>query len=325
MFLWEGAVRKVIAFVAAMLLCLGSGQAATWPSGPVTLIVPYGPGGTSDNVARLAADKLSRSLGQPVIVENKPGASGMIGTAFAARAKPDGYTLLLVNNATLVIQPLVSSSVPYDPQKNLTFIASMLDAQQFIGVSAKFGTADVAAMIEKLKASPGKYNYGSAGSGSFGNFCGEFFKLATGTDMQHVPYKGSGAALLDLMAGRIQVEFDPVVTTQAKNGVNVLAVMSDRRFPGAPDVPTMAELGYPQLVLPGWFGIGGPAGLPADITDKIAAILMAAVKEPDVIERATSWGLQVAPHGPADSAAMLAADLRRYADIRAKAHIDVVQ
>ena len=318
-------MRKVVAFVTAMLIGLASAQAASWPSGPITLIVPYGPGGTSDNVARLMADRLSRALGQPVIVDNKPGASGMIGSTFAARAKPDGYTLLLVNNATLVIQPLVSTSVPYHPQTDFTFIASILDAQQFIGVSSKFGTPTFAAMIEKIKASPGKYNYGSAGSGSFGNFSGEFFKLVTGTDIQHVPYKGSSPALLDLLAGRIQVEFDPVVTTQAKNGVDVVAVMSTRRFPGAPEVPTTVELGYPQLVLPGWFGIAGPAGLPADITDKVAAILTAAVQEPSVVERATNWGLQVAPHGPAESAALLADDLRRYAEIKAKAQIETVQ
>ena len=316
---------RFLAALIAMVVATCPVHAQVWPAGPLTLIVPYAPGGTSDNVARLAADRLSRALGQPVIVDNKPGAGGMIGTALAAHAKPDGYTLLLVNNATLVIQPLVSANVPYAPEKDFTFIASMLDAQQFIGASAKFGTPTLAAFIDKLKANPGKFNYGSAGSGSFGNFSGEFFKLVTGTDFLHVPYKGSNPALLDLIANRIQAEFDPVVTSQSKSGVDVLAVMSDRRFAGAPEVPTTVELGFPQLVLPGWFGIGGPKGIPPEITAKIAAILMDAVNEPGMAERAIGWGLQAAPRGTAESTAMLAEDLRRYADIKARAHIETVQ
>lgn len=318
-------MQSIIAALFAAWAVLAPARAAPWPTSPITLIVPYGPGGTSDNVARLAADRLSRALGQPVIVDNKPGAGGMIGTAMAARAKPDGYTLLLVNNATLVVQPLVSANVPYNPESDFTILATMLDAQQFIGVSAKLGTPTLAALINKLKANPGKYNYGSAGSGSFGNFSGEFFKLATGTDIQHVPYKGSGPALLDLIADRIQVEFDPIVANQGKNGVDVLAVMSDRRFSGAPDVPTTVELGFPQLVLPGWFGIAGPRGMKPELAEQVAAILTTAMKEPGMTERATSWGLQVAPRGPKESAALLADDLHRYADIKAKTNIVTVQ
>jgi tripartite-type tricarboxylate transporter receptor subunit TctC len=304
-----------------LLLCATAAQAQSWPSRTITLVVPYPPGASSDLAGRIMADKIGAALGQTVIVENKAGAGGSIGSAAVSAATPDGYTLLMGNNASTVIYSVMSKAPRYNALRDFTPIAQLARSDQYIGVNADLPVKTLQDLIALAKSQPGKLNFGSAGLGSAGHFSGEQFKLQTGTDLFHVPYRGSAAALTDLIAGRVQVMFDPVVVTQKGSGVRVLASSGAQRSKTTPDVPTTTESGLPDYTSSGFFGLFGPPGLPKEITNRLAAIIVEAAADPKVQDILVNAGLAAEGLGTDAFIARIKAADAQYRDIKERSKI----
>jgi tripartite-type tricarboxylate transporter receptor subunit TctC len=314
------AMVALLLWTCAMSL---DAHAQQWPSRPITLVSPYPPGGTNDLVGRLFADRLAAKFGQPIVVENRAGAAGIVGSLAVARAAPDGYTLLMANNAVLVIQPLLNAQAKYDGSESFTPIICLAVAYQFVGVNGGLAVASMADLIALAKKSPGKLNYGSAGNGSFGNFSGELLKLLAGIDILHVPYRGSAPAVTDLVSGQVQVVFDPLVVSQIEGGrVKVLGTTAPNRLRRYPEVPTMREVGLPEFDLAGWFGIVGPAGLPKEIAQKIAQAAAEFAKDPEIVAKLETAGLVVDTKLPDEFTALIKADAAKYSDIKQRARIE---
>lgn len=294
----------------------------SWPKKPVTVVSPYNAGGTNDTVARLVADRLQKALGQPFVVENRPGAAGIIGTQSVMRAAPDGYTLLSGNNGCLVVQSAGRVPSPYDPLTQTTPVAKVADAAQFISISSDLPVKTVGEFIELARKQPGKLNFSSSGVGSFGHFLGEYLKLVAGIDLLHVPSKGSAAALTELMAHRVQMMIDPLPLTQIQDGrLRVLATLNTQRFERYPQIPTMTESGGPAMDLNGWFGLVGPAGLPPAVTARLAEVCRTLRGDAELRKAWLGAGL-IADIETGDAfARRLKSDLARTAEIRAKAQI----
>jgi tripartite-type tricarboxylate transporter receptor subunit TctC len=304
----------------------GAGWSQAWPTRPVTIVSPYPPGGTNDVVARALADRLPPLLGQPVLVENRPGAAGIIGSQSVMRAPADGYTLLAGNNGSHIVQPLVSSQAKYDALRDFTPVTRLVAAAQFIGVNSDLPAKNLQEFLALLKREPGKYNYSSSGSGSVGNFSGEWLKMVAGIDVVHVPFKGSAQALTELMAGRVHFMIDPLVLSQVKSGrVRVLATTSPERFPGHPDIPTMREAGLPEFDLMGWFGLFGPAGLPREVAQKLAQASATVFADAELKARLPASGVVAATTTPEGFVAIIRRDQERFADIKRRANIQAVE
>lgn len=295
-----------------------------WPSRAVTIISPYNPGGTNDVVARLMADRLQKTLGQPFIVENRPGAAGVVGTQTVIRAKPDGYTLLSGNNGALIIQAAGRETPPFDPVKQLTPIVKLVDASQFLAISSQVPARSVGELVAYIKKNPGKLNFSSSGIGSFGHFMIEYLKMVAGLDIVHVPAKGSAAALIELMAGRIQLMIDPLVLTQISDSrIRVLATLSPQRVESYPQLPTIVESGGPALDLTGWFGLVGPAGLPGDVVDRIAGVGRDLLNDADARKTLQGSGLEPSSLAGKAFGELMASNFRKVTDIRVRAKIDL--
>ena len=293
-----------------------------WPSRPVTIISPYAPGGTNDTVARLVADRLQKALGQPFVVDNKPGAAGIVGAKLVMGAKPDGYTLLAGNNGGLIIQAAGRVPSPYDPVTQLTPIMKVATAMQFISISSDLPVKTVGELIAYARKNPGKLNFSSAGIGSFGHFLAEYLKMLAGIFVVHVPARGSAAALTEMMAHRVHMMIDPLPLTQASdNRIRILAAVSPQRYEAYPHIPTIKESGGPDIDLTGWFGLEGPAGLPADIVAKIVAVGRTLDTDAEARKILTTGGL-IPAHlsGPAFTE-LMRGDLKKVADIRTRAKI----
>jgi tripartite-type tricarboxylate transporter receptor subunit TctC len=272
-------------------LALVAGTARAWPDKPLRIVVTFAPGGASDIVARTISEPLSKALGQPVVVDNKPGAGGTIGGAEVVRAAPDGYTLMLSNSTPLSIGPWVVPKLPYDPVRQFTHVAMLGIAPVAILAHPKSGPASLKDM-PKFYAAAG--SFGSGGPGSIGHIVGEMAKDALKFNMTHVPYRGGAPMTTDLIAGTIPVGIDVITAyvPMMKSGqLKGLAVTSRSRSPLAPDVPTVVELGLPQLVAENYFGVSGPAGLPKDVTDRLATALAAIVADPAVVKRFEELGI----------------------------------
>jgi tripartite-type tricarboxylate transporter receptor subunit TctC len=318
--------RTLLAAAAAMpFVATSPGRAQErWPSRPVTIVSPYNPGGTNDVVARLVADRLQKALGQAFVVENKAGAAGVVGTQAVMRAKPDGYTLLSANNGALVIQSAGRDPSPYDAARQFTPVMKVVEAAQFIAVSSDLPVQSVADLVALAKKQPGQLNFSSAGVGSYGHFVGEYLKLLTGIDMLHVPSKGSAAALTEMMAHRVQVMIDPIVLTQAGDSrIRVLATLGSRRFETYPQLPTITESGGPAIDLTGWFGLVGPAGLPDEVVDRIAAVGKDIVADPEARKLFLNTGLVPSLSTGKAFGEIIKSDLQKVADIRARAKIQL--
>ena len=316
------------ALMAACLLAVLAAPAAAqpWPSRPITLISPYPPGGTNDIVGRLFADKLAARLGQPIVVENRPGAAGIVGSLAAARAAPDGYTLLMANNGALVVQPLVSAQAKYDAVTSFTPIVRLAVAYQFVGVNADLPVKSMGDLVALARKQPGKLNYGSAGTGSFGHFSGEMLRLLTGAEMLHVPYRGGAPAVTDLISGQIQVMFDPLVLSQKESGrLRVLGTSSPTRLSRYPDIPTMQEAGFAGFDPAGWFGLFGPPGLPKDIALRIAEAAAQFAREPEIVAKLETAGLATGTLLPDEFAAFIKGYKVKYEDIKRQAKIEIAQ
>ncbi|MEF7612736.1 tripartite tricarboxylate transporter substrate binding protein [Aquincola sp. MAHUQ-54] len=276
----------------------GPARAAGYPDKPVRLIVPYAPGGTTDLLARIVATRLQAAFKQSVLVENRPGTGGGLGTAHAARQPADGYTLVMLVESSHAVNPNVYQKTAYDPVKDFAPISNIADVPNVLVVNPKLPVQDLQGLIALLKANPDKHSFGSSGNGGLSHLNGEIFKHVTGTQMLHVPYKGLGPALVDLVAGQIDVVFDNIPSSAgmlAAGQTRALAVAAPSRLKLLPQVPTYAQAGLPQLNTPSWFGIGAPAGTPEAVLDVLNQAVRAVLAEPDVVAAIEKQGALPSP------------------------------
>ncbi len=296
----------------ALALAAAAPAFAAWPDKPVRIVVTFAAGGASDIVARAISEPLAKALGQPVIVDNKPGAGGTIGGAEVARSAPDGYTLMLSNSTPLSIGPFTVPKQPYDPVKQFTHIAMLGIAPVVFMANPKTGPASLKDLPKALAGG----NFGSGGPGSIGHIVGEMTKSEMKFSMTHVPYRGGAPMATDLIAGTIPVGID-VITAFApmmKAGqIKGLAVTSRTRSPLAPDVPTVVELGLPQLVAENYFGVSGPAGLPKEVTDRLGKALADIVADPAIVKRFEELGVTTVKMSGAEFGAFVARQVNDWA------------
>lgn len=308
-------MKKWLAALATFALLAGSALAQTYPAKPVKLIVPFPPGGNTDIVGRLIAEKLSASLGEQVYVDNRGGAGGTIGAEAAAKSPNDGYTLFFSTTGTLASAPSMRTDLRYDPVRDFAPIATLANAPVVVIVRDDLPVKTLSDLISLAKAKPGTLKFGSAGTGHFVHIAGEMFKTAAGVDMLHVPYKGVAQALVDLLGGRIDVMFDAPAQYEPhfKSGkVRALAVAAPRRLARLPDVPTTAEAGLPGYVLASWFGLAAPAGTPAQIVALLNAHVQKALAAPDVVQTMAKLGLEPGGGSAEQYAAMIVEDLAQW-------------
>ncbi|WP_346297378.1 tripartite tricarboxylate transporter substrate binding protein [Rhodopseudomonas sp. P1] len=306
-------------FAASLVATLpAAAQPADWPNKPLKLIVPFPPGGAADAVGRVVAEKLSEVLKQPVVVENKAGAGTAIAADAAAKAAPDGYTLSLAPAGQLTILPHLNKSLSYDPFKSFAPVALVAEVPYVIGASADTPATSLKDLIAAAKKEPGKLSYSSCGNGTLCHLSGELFKNLTGTDLLHVPFKGSAPAIQALLGGQVNLSFDTltILAPQVKSGkVKGLVITSRTRSPLLPDVPTAAEAGLPEFVVSSWFGIVVPAGTPKDIVTRLNTEINALAKLPDVRDRLAAQGLDAIPSTPEAFTKVIHEDYARWGKV----------
>jgi tripartite-type tricarboxylate transporter receptor subunit TctC len=300
----------------------------SYPSKPVRIIVPYPAGGVADLLPRTVGAKLSEKWKQPVVVENKPGASGNIGMAEGARAEPDGYTLVLAPTGNLTVNQFLFRQMPFDVTKDFTPITVLATSPNVLVVHPSVPVKSFKELIAYAKANPGKLNFSSPGSGSGAHLAGELLNVEAGIKAVHVPYKGMAPAVSDLVGGQVQMMFAGISTAlpHIRAGKLVaLAIASPQRSPQLPDVPTVAESGFPGFDVTSWYGVVVRAGTPLAIVKKLHADMAEALAAPDVKEKLASLGLDPLGNSPEDFAKMIAAESRKWSDIVQKANIKPLQ
>jgi tripartite-type tricarboxylate transporter receptor subunit TctC len=284
--------RRHAALPLLALLSAPARAEERYPSRPITLVVPYPPGGTTDNAARPVAQKLGEALGQPVVIENRGGAGGSVGAGLVAQAKPDGYTLLAFPTAVLTISPHMLA-LPYDAARAFVPVAMLCFGDAPVAMHPSVPVRGIRDLIAYAKASPAPLRFGSAGNGTITQMTGELFAEAAGIRLEHVPYRGSAPALTDLLAGRVQLQFDPVATPAVKDGRLVgLAVAGDRRSAELPDLPTLKELGLGGDEGLAYFGLAAPAGTPPEVVERLVAALGPVLALPEVARAMAPVGLR---------------------------------
>jgi tripartite-type tricarboxylate transporter receptor subunit TctC len=312
------------AFSAALLALspLGSALAQTFPTKPLRIIVPFAPGGVTDMVGRTMAQGLTAELGQTVIVENRAGASGIPGAELAAKADPDGYTLMMGNISTLAINAAVFAKLPYDPQKSFAPISMVARQPLLVAVNAGVPARNVAELVKLSKDKPNSLNFGSAGASL--RLATEAFNQSAGITMTHVPYKGSGPAMTDLVAGHIQVLFDAFSSLYPfvqEGKLRALAITSAKRSPLAPELPTLTELGYPAVEVNSWQAIVVPAGVPAPIAARLTEAVHKVLASPAIQQQLGKQGVEPSPSSPQELARYAAEELTRWKAVAHKAGV----
>jgi tripartite-type tricarboxylate transporter receptor subunit TctC len=286
--------RRQFNLAAAAAVVAPAGGAQSYPAKPVRLIIPFPPGGATDILGRVLAQTLGDLHGQQVVVENRPGAGGAIGSELAAKAPPDGYTILLATVSTHSVGPALNPKMPYDAFRDFAPIAQVANAPSVLVVGAGFPRGGALDLIKELKARPGKYNFGSSGIGTYPHLSAEMFKWrAGGLYVVHIPYRGTGLVVTDLIAGQITFLMDSIVSAQThiKDGrVRALAVTGSQRSGSLPDVPTFAELGVPGMAFSNWFGFFAPAGTPPEVVQRLNLALNALMRAPDMADRLRQLG-----------------------------------
>ncbi len=284
---------RFLLLATALLIHPATAQTSKWPERPVKVIVPFAAGGPNDVVARLWVDRLSIGFGQQFVVDNRGGASGMIGSEAAARAAPDGYTLLLASSSTLGLVPVVTKT-KFDPLKDFTPMTRVGDLIQGIAVNLAVKATTVAELVALAKAEPGKLAWGTPGAGTSAHLMVANFNRRAGVDILHVPFRGSADVLNDLLAGHVQIMSDIVVLPHVRAGkLRLLAMVGDARHPGFPDIPTLAEQGFPDITPITFYGIYGPAGVPSDVTAKMHAKVGEIMEKPDMVQIALERGVML--------------------------------
>ena len=307
------------AALAALALAPLGAAAQGWPARPISLVVPYPAGGPVDVSARLVAQKLQASLGQPVVVENKPGAGGNIGADFVAKSAPDGYTLVMGAIATHAINPALYPRMPYDALRDFRHVALVVQVPNVLVVNNDLPARSVPELIDLLKKNPGKFDFASGSTGSTGHLAGELFKQMTGTFMVHIPYKGAGPAVTDLLAGRVHLMFDNLASALPNiraGKVRALAVTTLQRTSFLKDIPTLDESGLKGFDMTTWWGVMAPAKTPEPVVERLAAEIGAAIRSPDVRERLAAMGSETpAVRTPREFTAFVEKELRTYAPL----------
>jgi tripartite-type tricarboxylate transporter receptor subunit TctC len=309
-------MKKILIAAALTAFSLpGLVSAQTWPNRPIRLIVPFSAGGTTDIIARVVSEGLTRELGQPVIVDNRPGATGAIGSDAVAKAAPDGYTIGMATVTTHAVNPAVFAKLPYDVMRDLSPITRLVSVPNVMVVRPSLQAATMVQLTALAKAQPGKITYGSPGTGSEANMMGELFNHTAQVKLNHIPYRGSAPALQDAMGGQIDVVFDnlpsslPFVQT---GKLQALAVASPKRLSILPDVPTFAEVGLTPVNDASWFGLVAPAKTPADIVNRIQVASAKVLMQPDVVERIAKLGGEPVANRPGEFAEQLRAELGKF-------------
>lgn len=289
--------------------------AQAFPSRPITIVVPFPPGGVTDQTSRLVGQKISENTGQPVIIDNRPGAGGQIGANAVKQARPDGYTVFVANIGSHAINQTLYSKLSYDPIKDFEPVTCMIMTPQIVVVPPTSSNRSIAELIAYAKANPGKVTYASQSVGSGGHIAGEVFKSKDKLDILHVPYKGSAPALTDIMAGRVDFLVDAFLTAYPliKDGrIRALAITAARRSPLLPDLPTMQELGYHGYDVIPWFGIAAPAGTPRPVIERLHAEFVKALRHPDIVKRLAEVGVDVVANTPEEFGAMIRSETARW-------------
>jgi len=304
---------------AAVLLAATAAAAhAQYPNKPIRMVVPFPAGGTTDIMARAVAAELQKSFGQPVVVDNKAGAGGNIGSDFVAKAAPDGYTLLMGTVGTHAINVTLYPKMPYDAVKDFAPVSLVAGVPNILVAAPAYPVNSVKELIDAAKKDPAAVTFASSGSGTSIHLSGELFKLLTGTQMTHVPYKGSSAAIPDVMSGQVNVMFDnaPSVMPHIKGGkLKAIAVTSGKRSPALPNVPTIAEAGVPGFEASSWFGVLAPAGTPKDIVDKLSQAIVKALQTPEMKERMAGQGADAVGNTPEQFGAHIKAEIDKWAKV----------
>jgi len=301
---------------AAMLLLAGAGGAfaQSYPTKPITVIVPHAVGGTTDIVARLITAQIGNGLGQPMVVDNRAGGGGNIGWGSVARSAPDGHTLL-TTEMSFTIAPSLGTKQPFDPKKDFSHIITAAAAPQVLVVNPQVPAKTVQEFIAAAKANPGKLNYGSGGNGTNTHLGGELFKREAGIDLVHVPYKGAGQVLQDLMGGQVQalVTSLPTALPHIKSGkLRALMVTSEKRSTLLPDVPSAKEVGLPKVVMDFWVGFAAPAGTPQPVVEKLNKAIADALNSPEGRKRLAEQGLEPVPNSPAQASKFVESEMQRW-------------
>ena len=310
---------SVCAFAALMSVSTLSYAQADYPNKPITLVVPFPPGGVTDIAGREVAKNLTKYLNQPVVVENKVGAGGNIGTQYVARSKPDGYTLGLLTVSAMSIAPHVTKNLGFNPSKDFTPITNVITTDGAIVANVATPYSTLKDLIAYAKANPGKVNYASVGNGSIPHLTAEMFSQRAGINMTHVPYKGAAPAMQDLLANQIAISFETSLATALNNvasgRLKILALTGPQRSPTVPNVPTVAESGYPNFSAQGWFGLFGPANLPPNVVAALNKATTDALRDPEVIAKFEKLGVRTDPQTPAAFEKFLAVESAKWGDV----------
>lgn len=318
---WARSLRAASMAGAGILFASAAGAQ---PGAPVRLIVPFTPGGTTDIVARAIGPKLSAALGQNVIVDNKPGAGGSLGAAEAARAAPDGNTLLMGHIGTLAVNPSMYPKLPYDPLKSFVPVAYMARVPNVLVVGASSPIKSLQDLLKAARARPGTLTYSSGGNGSAAHITFEYLKLKTGIFMLHIPYRGTAPSVTDVIAGQVDCTFtgSPAVLQHIKSGrLRALAVSSPQRLAALPDVPTVAESGYRGFEADQWYGIVAPAGTPAPVVARLNAEINKALSLPDVMQQLSAEGATPMPSTPQSFGDLIRSEIPRWAEVVKTGHV----
>ena len=317
------AIRHLL---GAAALCLASlAHAADYPAKPVTIVVPFPAGGSSDMIGRVLAQKMGEKLGQPFVVENKPGATGSIGAAQVKNATPDGYTLLVSSLAVFVVNPHLQKNMAYDPSRDLDLLSVAVQAPNVLVANPSQPVKNVAELVAYLKKNPGKASFASSGAGSSDHLTAELFWQETGTTGLHVPYKGGAPAIQDVIAGHADFSFQNInaVLTQIQAGkLKALAITSAQRSPLLPNVPTLIESGVKNAQVYSWQAIAAPKGLPADVKAKLHDAVVATLRDPEVARKMTDLGFEIVASTPEQFAKFQQEELARWKKVIATAHIE---
>jgi tripartite-type tricarboxylate transporter receptor subunit TctC len=311
--------RLVLVLVAPVAFAFSHpGNAQTFPSKPLRIICPFPPGGGVDITARAIAAELGKQLGQPVTVENRPGAGGNIGAAELARSAPDGHTLLLTLNSLHSIAPLIYAKLPFDPDRDFAYITPLVAFSNVLVVGPALSARSVQELIAQARSQPGKLTFGSSGNGTNIHLVGELFKSQAGVELLHIPYKGSAPALSDLLGGNLAMMFEtiPFAVAQVKSGkLRALAVTGARRSAVLPDVPTVSESGLPGFETSAWYGLIGPSGISKDVLSRLNAEAVKAANGKEFRDRMEPLGFEIVTSSPQRMAEMVRADSARWAPV----------
>jgi tripartite-type tricarboxylate transporter receptor subunit TctC len=317
--------RRTFLIASAAATCTASfAQQTSWPTRPIRMLIGYPAGGATDVAGRLLAEQLGRRLGQQIVVENRAGAGGTVAANAVVRSEPDGYTLLLAASPEVSIEPITMKALPYDPVKDLQPITLVGQVPFFLVVNPSLPVHTLDEFITYVKARPGQLNYSSFGNNTSNHLAGELFKLLTGTKSVHVPYKGSGPSIVDLMAGQVQYTFDtpPAVLAQVRAGkLRALAVAAPHRLASAPDVPTFAEAGLPAFTGGTWFGLLAPAKTPHAIIERVNAEAVAVLNSPDFVKTFSDRGIVASPQTPEAFGRFVQSEVNKWKDLAARTGI----